>query len=413
MSLPSASEPSAPDTRLYAVGVGVIVLGLYASQALISDLGRSLGLGAWANAVTALTMAGYSAGLLLLVPLVDVTNHRRLIAATLVLQVAALAAAALAHAPAMFLVASFAIGVTSTAIQMLVPVVASLAPEAQRGRVVGDVMSGLMLGILLSRPLASLVAGTAGWRSYYGLEAVAAACVTLLVVRGMPRTNAVTATSYPRLIRSLLTLLRQEPVLRKRALYQSLLMAAFSTFWTSVALVLERQPFGLGHVGVALFALAGASGAVISPIAGRLGDRGLGRAATTCFHLVAAGAALLALLAGQGLLPRALSLALLVLAAVLLDLGVIGDQALGRRAINLLNPQARGRLNGLFTGLFFVGGAVGALVTGPAWARWGWQGVCATTFGFALLAFLAHGLEPKPRARPSAEPACGANSRAC
>lgn len=129
---------AALNTRLYALAVGVIVLGLYASQALISDLAGSLGLGAWANAVTALTMAGYSAGLLLLVPLVDVMNHRRLIGGTLVLQVCALGAAAVARGPVAFLVAAFAIGVTSTAIQMLVPVVASLAPEAQRGRAVGD-----------------------------------------------------------------------------------------------------------------------------------------------------------------------------------------------------------------------------------------------------------------------------------
>ena len=390
---------------MYAACVGVIVLGLYASQALISDLASSLGLGVWANAVTALTMAGYSAGLVLLVPLVDVSNHRRLIAATLVLQVFALAAAALAYAPATFLAASFAIGLTSTAIQMLVPVVASLAPEAQRGRVVGDVMSGLMVGILLSRPLASIVAGTLGWRSYYGLEAIATACATVLVLRSVPRSNEVASTPYRQLIGSMVALARQQPVLRRRALYQGLLMAAFSAFWTSVALVLQAQPFGLGHLGVGLFALAGASGAVISPIAGRLGDRGLARTASMCFHLASTGAALLAMLAGQGLFSPAVSLSLLVAAALLLDLGVIGDQALGRRAINVLAAHARGRLNGLFTGLFFIGGAVGALVTGPAWSRWGWNGVCGAVFCFALLAFIAHWFEPTPESLAPAEPA--------
>lgn len=386
------------DTRLYAVAVGVIVLGLYASQALIPDLAGSLGLGAWANTVTAFTMAGYSAGLLLLVPLVDVMSHRRLIGGTLLLQVLALCAAAAARGPVTFLVASFAIGVTSTAIQMLVPVVASLTPEAERGRAVGNVMSGLMLGILLSRPLASLVAGAFGWRSYYGLEAVAAACVTLFVARSVPRIRASARARYPQLIGSMVTLVREEPVLRRRALYQGLLMAAFSTFWTSVALVLAEEPFGLRHLGIALFALAGASGAVISPIAGRLGDRDLSRVASICFHLTAAVAALLAMFATEVLLPRSMSLALLVLSAILLDLGVIGDQALGRRAINMLNAQARGRLNGLFTGLFFLGGALGAFVSGPAWLHWGWRGVCATTFVFALLAFAVHWLEPKAEA---------------
>ncbi len=163
-------------------------------------------------------------------------------------------------------------------------------------------------------------------------------------------------------------------------------MVSFNLFWTSVALKLASAPLRLGHVGVGLFALAGAGSTIIAPVAGRLGDRGLDRQATITFHSIVVLASCIALLGGSSGLPPAASLALLVLAALLLDLGVIGDQAMGRRAVNLLNLQARGRVNGLFTGLFFFGGVTGALLAGPAWAFGHWMGVCMAAAAFALAA---------------------------
>ncbi|MDN8134550.1 MFS transporter, partial [Burkholderia multivorans] len=208
------------------------------------------------------------------------------------------------------------------------------------------------------------------------------------------RTPPVTA-SYRALLASMGRLLADEPVLRRHALSAALAMAAFSAFWTAIGLRLAQPPFGLDLHGIALFAFAGASGAIVTPLAGRAGDSGRGPLA----QRAAFGAMLAALvvlgIAGAGWLgfdahaQRGLALALLAGGAALLDAGVIVDQTLGRRAINLLNPAARGRLNGLFVGLFFVGGAIGAALAGSTWAWGGWSAVCTVALVFAGASGLA------------------------
>lgn len=377
---------------MLAIAAGVIVLSLFASQPLAGVIGPSLGLdAAGTGLVTTITLLGYASGLFLLVPLTDLVENRRLIGRTLTIGTLALLAAAVAPSAPLFLVASFLIGLTASAIQMLVPVAAILAPEAERGRVVGNVMTGLMLGILLSRPSASLVADYAGWRWFYGILAGLVGVLAIAIARVVPERRPVQAASYPGLIASLFGLLRDEPVLRRRAAYQGLCMAAFGIFWTSVALRLARPPFDLGQTGIAVFALTGAAGAVIAPIAGRAGDRGQTRPATILAHLGVVTAMALAAIGGVGSaggMPSVAALAVMALAAVILDLCVIADQALGRRAINMLRPEARGRLNGLFTGLFFIGAAVGSSLSGLAWVLVGWSGTCALggLFGLAALA---------------------------
>ncbi len=382
---------SAGLTLLFASAVGIVVLSLYASQTLISAIGPSLGLhAATASLVTTLTLLGYAAGLFFLVPLTDVVENRALIIGTLAVDMLALAAVAVTTNAPLFLLACFVSGVTASAIQMLVPVAAALSPEAHRGRVVGNVMSGLMLGILLSRPVASLTAEVAGWRWFYGGLAVAVALLAVVLARRVPMRRPAGAVTYPRLIFSMWTLLRQEPVVRRPALSQAPCMAAFSMFWTAVALRLSQPPFDLGHTGVAVFALAGAGGAIVAPLAGRAGDRGWTRRATLLAHVSVIAALALAAVAGEdGFWRPGASLAALGVAGVLLDMGVIADQTLGRRAINLLRPEARGRLNGLFTGLFFLGAAGGAGLSGLAWVCGGWPAVCIGGAAFAALAWVS------------------------
>ena len=378
---------------LFATAVGIVVLSLYASQPLVGLIGPSLGLDPRETGlVTTLTLLGYASGLFLLVPLTDLVENRALIVSTLVVDVLALAAVASAPTVPLFLFACFVSGVTASAIQMLVPAAALLSPEAQRGRVVGNVMSGLMLGILLSRPAASFVAEIAGWRWFYGVLAILVAALTIVLARVVPKRRPSGATSYARLIGSLYTILKQERVLRRRAAYQSLCMGAFGVFWTAIALRLSQAPFSLGQTGIALFALAGAAGAVVAPIAGRAGDSGRTRSATLLAHIGVIAAMILAALGGASQLQSLASpstktaLGLLVAAAVLLDLGVIADQTLGRRAINLLGPEARGRLNGLFTGLFFLGAAAGSGLSGIVWVLGGWSAVCVVGAAFGLAA---------------------------
>jgi predicted MFS family arabinose efflux permease len=390
-----ATQLTGPLTLLFAMAVGVIVMNLFATQPLTGPISSSLHLPREFAGLTAmLPQLGYAAGLVLLVPLCDLLENRRLIVRTLLCCAAFLAVAMFTHSGVLFLVAVFFAGGASSVIQMLVPMAASMAPESHRGRAVGNVMSGLMLGILLSRPAASLIAGTIGWRAFYGIAAlVDVLLATVLYVRLPKRVPAVT-TRYPALLRSLWTLLRTEPVLQRNAISAALVMGAFSAFWTAIGLRLVQPPFSFGMNGIALFALAGAAGAIATPLAGRAGDRGLGR--KTLFYgqvtmLVALAAIGMAGAGWAGFSASAhpvLAVALLVAGAAALDAGVVTDQTLGRRAINLMNPAARGRLNGLFVGVFFVGGALGAALAGAAWAWAGWTGVCLVGFAFTGIAFV-------------------------
>jgi predicted MFS family arabinose efflux permease len=389
-----------PLTVLFAAAIGIIVMDLFAAQPLTGPIQHSLGLPASLTGMVAmLPQLGYALGLVLLVPLTDLIENRRLIVRTLWACAALLAVAMVAHHGSLFLAALFFAGASSSVIQMLVPMAASMASEDRRGRAVGNVMSGLMLGILLSRPLASVIAGSIGWRAFYGVAAAADALLALVLATRLPRRTPLVSTTYGALLRSLWTLLAGERVLQRHAFSAALGMGAFSAFWTAIGLRLAERPFNFNFYDIALFALAGAAGVVATPLAGWAGDKGLGRGALALGHVI-----MLAALVGSGIVGagwfgfdahvhRGLAIALLVIGAAALDAGVVTDQTLGRRAINLLNPAARGRLNGLFVGVFFIGGAAGASAAGAAWAWMGWSGVCVVGLVFAGAAFLL-GLMP-------------------
>jgi len=380
----------APMTRapvlLFALATAVIVQGLYAAQPLVGAIAASLGLApAEVSLVSTLAMLGYALGLFLLVPLSDLIESRRLVLLTLAANALALLAAALPIPASAFLAVSLLTGLTAAVIQMLIPMAAAMTDEAQRGRVIGNITSGLMLGIMLARPLASVIGGHWGWHASYLVLALAIAALTLLLSRSMPRLPPLHRTSYPALLISMARLWREEPLLRRRAISAALCFGAFSAFWALVALRLALAPFHLDADGIALFALVGVSGAISAPLAGRLGDAGKARIAERAFYACVVLAAGLAWLGGVmhasswGLVP-------LVLAAILLDAGTIGDITLGRRDVNLIRPEARGRINGIYTGVFFLGGAAGSAVAGLAWAHAGWLGVCLVVLGFALAA---------------------------
>lgn len=385
-----AAAITGPQTLLFATAVGIIVTNLFAPQTLVGLIGPSLGANAASVGLVAMaTLLGYAAGLFFLVPLADLAENRALILRMLIAAALAAGSAALAPTAAALLIVLFILGAACSAIQILVPIAASMAPPGQDGRVIGDVMSGLMVGILLARPLASLIADAWGWRAFYGLSAAALVLLACVLAFTLPRRRPAARSSYGALIASLFDLLRDEPVLRRRALTAALVMAAFSLFWTAVALRLAQPPFDLGQRGIALFALVGAGGAVVTPLFGRAGDRGWTRSATIACHLVLIGAMALAGWAGSTNLSASWwPLALMGVSAVLLDIGVTGDQTLGRRAINLLQPKARGRLNGLFVGIFFIGGAIGSMLAGIAWIAGGWPAVCAIGAAFGLIALL-------------------------
>tara|TARA_R110002020_G_scaffold16655_5_gene58831 strand:+ start:3211 stop:4428 length:1218 start_codon:yes stop_codon:yes gene_type:complete len=367
-------------TFVMAAACGLIVANLYYAQPLAGPIAAAIGLPAHLTGlIVTLTQIGYGIGLLLIVPLGDLVENRRLILMMIGATIIALLAAGLSTAALPFLAASLAIGLASTAVQMIVPFAASLAPDAQRGQVVGNVMSGLMVGIMMARPVASFIARFSSWNLVFFLSAGVMVLLGFVLAARLPKRMPQTRLSYFGLIASMGQLYATQPVLRRRAFYQACQFAAFSLFWTVTPLLLAGPAFQLTQAGIALFALAGVAGAIASPIAGRLADRDLGRPATMFGIASVAIALLITHIAPDG---STVALALLTVAAILLDFGVTMTLVIGQRAIYGLGADLRSRLNGLFMATFFCGGAVGSAVGAWAYAEGGWM--LASMIGLAL-----------------------------
>ena len=377
---------------IFAVACGLAVGNIYYAQPLLEAIGAGFSVGhAQAAFVVTVTQIGYAFGLLALVPLGDLVENRRLILTILVGTVVSLVCAGVAPNFACFLAASLAIGVSSVVAQVLVPLAANLAPAAERGRVVGQVMSGLILGILFARALAGFISGVAGWRAVYLVSAVMLTLTLVVLARALPVRRPAYPDGYLALMRSLVTIFRREPVLRRRVVYQSAMFGLFSAFWTTITFHLSAAPFHLSTTWIGAFALVGAAGALVAPLAGRLGDGGYGRWVSGAAFCIAAFGFALALVPDR--------LWTLALAAVAIDVAVQASLVSGQQAIYALDPAARGRLNTLYIGLFFFGGAAGSWLGSVAYERAGWSGVVALGVALPLAALLYWCTERPARAR--------------
>lgn len=377
---------------LFAFCCGAIVANLYYAQPIIELIAPAVGLSMQqASLIVSLTQIGYAVGLLFLVPLADLLESRRLMLLTTLVAMLCLLAAAFSSAPGVFLGLSLVIGLSSVSVQMLIPLAAHLAPEETRGRVVGNIMAGLLLGILLARPVASLIAEYFGWRAVYVMAATLMLGIVLVIATTIPRHVPDNRGHYGHLLLSLLGLLRRYSTLRQRALYQGLMFASFSLFWTVAPMELVRH-YGFTQTHVALFALVGAIGAIAAPIAGRLADAGHSRRATLV-ALVLAPLAFALTLAG----PLAGVLGL-VLCAVLLDFAVQLNMVLGQRDVYALEQNSRARLNALYMTSIFIGGASGSAIASPIYETFGWQGAALAGAALPALALLARLCNGRQRA---------------
>jgi predicted MFS family arabinose efflux permease len=370
-------------TLTLAIACGVSIANIYAPQVVVAPIAATLGLDLTTGSLlVTLFQVGYLIGLVLLVPVGDLLENRSLVLRTLAADVLVLVLAATAPSAWVFMIAALLIGVTTTAVQMLVPMAAHFAPEHQRGRMVGTVMSGLLLGAVLCRPFGTLIVGTFGWRAMFGVFALSTGLVALGLARILPRRTPPPGLTYRGLLASLWSLLLHTPVLQRRAAYHALLFAAFSIYWTAVAWELSGAPFHLGHLGIAVFMLSGGAGVFIAPLAGWAADEGHSTVGTTGAFALVAMAFVLAGLGAKG------SLSLMVAAGIALDAGVQANLVLGQRAIYMLHSHTRSRLNGLYLAIFFSGGAVGSALAGVAYRHGGWATDCWLGLAFPILAFV-------------------------
>lgn len=372
----AAQGPSLPLILLMATGAGLAVASLYYSQPMLGILGGDIGASAQATGfVPTLTQLGYALGILLLAPLGDRFDRRRIILTKAAVLCMALLVAGASPGIGVLLAASLVVGVSATMAQDIVPAAATLAPEHSRGKVVGTVMTGLLLGILLSRVVSGFVAEHLGWRAMFLAAAASIALIGLATWRGLPRFKPTTQLAYSRLIASLGQLWTRHADLRRASWAQGLLSVGFSAFWSTLAVMLHGEPFHLGASAAGAFGLAGAAGALAAPIAGRLADR---RGPELVTRL---GAGLVVLsfmsMAAAPWLPVEGQLVLLVVAAIGFDLGIQATLIAHQTIVYGIDPGARSRLNAVLFTSMFIGMAVGSALGAVLLAQWGWMAVIA------------------------------------
>jgi predicted MFS family arabinose efflux permease len=366
---------------IMAIGSGVSVANLYYSQPLLERIGVEFGASAARMGIVATAaQVGYAAGMLLLAPLGDLLERRGLIVATMLATALTLAVVAVSPGFAWLATAHLLLGAATVTPQIIVPFAATIAAPHERGKVVGTVMSGLLIGILLARTASGLLAVYVGWRGVFWLASGLMVALAAVMARALPRSSPTLAgTSYGALMRSVVVLARDVPTLRTSALFGGLAFGAFSVFWTVLAFHLAAPPFRYESDVVGLFGLVGAAGAAVAPLAGAVADRRGPR--------LSIGLGLLLMLAAYAVLAAfGWTIVGLVAGVLLLDVGVQGTHISNQTRIYGLMPEARSRLTTVYMVAFFVGGSIGSAAGAAAWPRYGWLGACGVGAGFALAA---------------------------
>lgn len=370
-------------TLIFAIAAGLSVANIYYAQPLLDALARDFGISpASVGIVVTLTQVGYGLGLIFIVPLGDLVAPRRLILMQGVLSVIALLAVATAKTEAILLVSLAAMGLLAVVVQVLVALAATLATAAERGKAVGTVTSGIVIGILGARLAAGLLADIGGWRAVYLTSALLTAAMVVLLLRVLPRHASPTSREgYISVLRSIPILFLRDRVLLVRGILAFLIFAAFSTFWTALVLPLSVAPFSYSHTQIGMFGLVGLVAAIAATVAGKLADRGLGQGVT--------GISLAMLLASWvpiWFLPT--SIPLLLVGVIFLDLAVQAVHVTNQSIILDRHPEARSRLIGGYMVFYSFGSAIGAVAATMAYAQAAWPGVVMLGAGLSAAALL-------------------------
>jgi predicted MFS family arabinose efflux permease len=391
----AASAKGVPQTpltpgliRLMAAACGMSVANMYYCQPLLAQMRGTFRVTMpQISAVPIVTQLGCAAGMLLFVPMGDIRERRRLILQLLMAVTLALGVACAAPGLGWILAGSLAIGLTSVVPHLILPFAAQLARPEERGRAVGSVLSGLLIGILLARTVAGHVGDQYGWRTMYGLAALVMIGLALVLQRALPRSVPSADLTYGQMLHSLIGLIRTQPLLREASLIGALTMGTFMAFWNALVFLLEGKPYLYAHPGEAagLFGLVGVVGAGAAPLMGRIADKRGPR--------LTLGVALIVTLVSYGLFWVAgFHLWGLIVGVVLMDFGVQSAHVSNQTRIYSLIPEARSRLNTVYMVSYFLGGVLGTSLGAQGWRQAGWYGVCMVGAGLMAAALLVYGL---------------------
>jgi predicted MFS family arabinose efflux permease len=353
-----------------SVATGLAVASNYYAQPLLDTIARAFSLSASsAGFIVTAAQLGYAAGLLFLVPLGDMFERRRLIVSMTLLASGGMLITASSQSLGMMILGTALTGLFSVVAQILVPLAATLAAPEKRGKVVGTIMSGLLLGILLARTVAGLLASLGGWRTVYWVASVLMVVMAFALWRGLPKVKQENHLNYPQLLGSVFSLFTQDKLLRTRALLGCFTFANFSILWTSMAFLLASPPFNYSEGVIGLFGLAGAAGALGARPAGGLADKGKS-------HLTTSAGLVMLLLSWAAIWYGHISVLSLIVGILVLDLTVQGVHITNQTVIYRVKPDARNRLTAGYMTSYFIGGAAGSLISASAWQHYGWTGVC-------------------------------------
>lgn len=370
---------------ILAIACAISVANLYYIQPLLADIRLSFAVSASAVGIVAtMSQLGYALGLLLIIPLGDAFNRRTLTVIMLGAVTLSLIATALAPTLILLSAASFAVGFTTVVPQILIPFAATLAHPGERGRVIGTIMSGLLIGVLLARTVSGFVAAQFGWRAIYWVAAVLMVALLVALRLTLPKEEARARLSYPQLLRSLWGLIRTEPILRETSIFGAFAFGAFSVFWVTLVFFLGTPPYHFGSEVAGLFGLVGVAGALAASVVGKLSDRIDARHITGIALATAFLAFLLFWLIGHMLWG-------LILGVILLDLGVQGAQISNQTRIYSLKAELRSRLNTVYMVSYFIGGSLGSLIGAYAWSIARWNGVCVVGGLMLVVALVVYG----------------------
>ncbi|UEG53796.1 MFS transporter [Mucilaginibacter daejeonensis] len=386
-SVTSASQPHKLTPLILWVmtlATGLVVANIYYNQPLLGDIANAFHITkAQAGQISMYTQMGYATGLLLIVPLADMFERKRLMMIDLALVVLALLIVAGAQQVWLLSVASFLLGVTSVVPQILIPMAAHLAEPHERGKKLGVVMSGLLIGILLSRTISGFVGEHFGWRSMFYIAAGLMIMMWLLMLLVVPKVQPDHKGSYSELMRSLITLVKREPKLRLAAFRGALCFACFSAFWTTLVFLLSEPPFNEGSAAAGAFGLVGAFGALAAGLIGRLSDKIDTQKLITYTVLLLLVSFVIFLLFSRSWIG-------LIIGVILMDMGVQATHISNQAIIFSLDGAARNRINTVYMVCYFVGGSAGTFMAAHAWGTYRWAGVCAIGIILSALVLIVH-----------------------
>ncbi|AJG97440.1 MFS transporter permease [Clostridium beijerinckii] len=372
-----------------SIACGLTVANLYYIQPLLGDIAKTFHVDQLSIGFAAmLTQIGYAIGMIFILPLGDIKEKRNLIVIMLLFSVISLMSMFFSSNIYILTISSFAVGFTSIIPQLIIPLAAQLSNPQQRGQTIGTIMSGLLIGILLSRTVSGILGSYLGWRIVYLIAAIMMFALMLILRKLIPLCNPISDIKYSELLKSMIHLIKTEPILRESSLNGALMFSAFSAFWTSLIFLLESSHYNMGAEAAGLLGLVGVSGALAAPLVGKVADKRGSRFAIGICIVVVIVSYLLFFLFGFKILG-------LVLGVILLDLGVQSCNVSNQARVHSLNEETRNRLNTIYMVSFFLGGAFGSFLGSYSFSHFGWYGVC--TFGIItqILALIIHKISKK------------------